>query len=182
MSADTAADFFALCLVGGVVGTAVALVVPSLRSQVAESALALAAVVAVGATAGSLYFSEVADLLPCKLCWFQRIAMYPLAVILPLAAIRRDADAAIYALPLATAGALIAGYHVQLQLFPEQSSFCELSNPCTSSLVEGLGFATIPRMSAASFALVIVLLALARMSPRQLPHPQLPQTQRLDHE
>lgn len=171
MNPGPAADFFALCLLGGVVGMTVALAVPAVRELVAESAMTLASVVAVGSTAGSLFFSEFGELVPCELCWFQRIAMYPLAIIIPLATRRRDAHGTVYALPLAVIGALIAGYHVQLQLFPEQSSFCELANPCTSSLVEGLGFASIPRMSATAFVLIIALLLLAR-SPARPPSPR----------
>src|SRR4051794_30877227 len=69
------------------------------------------------ATLGSLFFSEYADFVPCRLCWFQRIAMYPLAVILLIAALRRDRrGAALYGLPLAIAGAGVAIYHKYIEL------------------------------------------------------------------
>ena len=68
---------------------------------------------------------------------------------------------------LAAAGGLISLYHIQVQLFPEQSSFCEVSNPCSAAWVEALGFMTIPRMAAVAFALVIALLALPQPSDPQ---------------
>ena len=68
--------------------------------------------------AGSLYFSEVAGLVPCVLCWYQRIAMYPLAILLTLAAVRGDQSFRPYAATLAAIGALIAAYHVALQRIP----------------------------------------------------------------
>ena len=70
-------------------------------SAVADAAPWLSFLVAAGATAGSLYFSEVANFVPCRLCWFQRTAMYPLSVILLVAAIRRDRGARWYVVPLA---------------------------------------------------------------------------------
>lgn len=118
----------------------------------------VAALVAVGATLGSLYLSEVVGLVPCELCWFQRIAMYPLAVILTLARVRNDREALPYALSLAFIGLLIAGYHVQLQLFPEQSSFCEVANPCTNTLAQAFGTFSIPQLSLASFALLVIVM------------------------
>ena len=89
--------------------------------------------------------------------------MYPLAVILAIAAIRRDDSVTPYAITLAGAGLAIAGYHIQVQLFPSQSTFCDVANPCAGRWVEGLGFMTIPQMAAISFALVIALLTIARL-------------------
>ena len=77
-----------------------------LVAAVDDAALWIAFLVAATATAGSLYFSEVADFVPCQLCWFQRIAMYPLAVILLVAAIRRDRGVRWYVGPLAAIGAV----------------------------------------------------------------------------
>ncbi len=70
-------------------------------SAVADAGPWLSFLVAAGATAGSLYFSEVANFVPCRLCWFQRTAMYPLSVILLVAAIRRDRGVRWYVVPLA---------------------------------------------------------------------------------
>jgi disulfide bond formation protein DsbB len=127
---------------------------------IGPQALTLAFVVATVATAGSLYFSEVAHFMPCRLCWYQRICMYPLVPLLGLAAWRRDRAIRPYAAVLATVGLLIAAYHVVLERFPTlESNVCEASNPCTIIWVERLGYLTIPTMSLSAFALVLMLLA-----------------------
>ena len=82
------------------------------------NALGMAFVVAMLATIGSLYFSEVAHFDPCRLCWYQRIAMYPLVVVLGIAAVRRDADVGLYVRALAGIGALISAYHLALEWIP----------------------------------------------------------------
>ena len=136
-----------------------------LRHDIAPLALPLAALVAGTATAGSLYFSEVADFTPCPLCWYQRSAMYPLALILVLAVARRDVAVRRYAIPLALVGGAISAYHVQLERFPDQASLCTLDGPsCSVPPVEELGFVTLAVMALCGFAAVIALLAVARPS------------------
>ena len=76
--------------------------------------------IAVGATLGSLYF-EIRNFVPCEYCWYQRIAMYPLALILLIATIRRDKNIIPYAVTLSLAGFAISTYHYQLQLFPTKA-------------------------------------------------------------
>jgi disulfide bond formation protein DsbB len=146
------------------------LVAPSrleeVRQAVHGSGPALAAVVAVLATATSLWFSEGAHVPPCELCWYQRIAMYPLAVVLPLAAWRADAAIRPYALALGGSGLAVSAWHTLIETFPDlDSGSCDPTNPCTLRWVEGLGFWTIPRMAAAAFALVLTLLVLDRPQP-----------------
>ena len=170
MDVDAASDFIAVLLLGGVVGTTLALAIPALRTPLIDTARPLAALVAVGATAGSLWFSEGAGFVPCELCWFQRIAMYPLAVLLSLAALRRDRAVFPYALALAGGGLAVSLYHVQLQLWPDQSSFCELDNPCSGRWIDALGFLTIPRLAALSFALIIVLVVATNVGDRRGHH------------
>jgi disulfide bond formation protein DsbB len=100
-----------------------ALVSPGARRVLAEvrdtllgGELWVAFAVALVATLGSLFFSEIADFVPCRLCWYQRIAMYPLAALLLMAALRRDArGGALYALPMAIAGAGTAIYHIYIE-------------------------------------------------------------------
>jgi disulfide bond formation protein DsbB len=126
------------------------------------SALQLALGVALVATLGSLYLSEIANFTPCRLCWYQRIAMYPLVPILAVAAWRRDAGVRFYALPLAIVGSLISTYHVVLERFPSlESGVCEAANPCTLIWVRRFGYLTIPAMALSGFALVAVLLLTA---------------------
>jgi disulfide bond formation protein DsbB len=128
-------------------------------------ALTVAAAVAVVATLGSLYFSEVADFPPCRLCWYQRIGMYPLAVVLPIAAWRRDRQVRWYALPLAVVGGAVSIYHVVIERFPSlESGACEITNPCSIVWVERFGYLTIPAMALSGFALIAVLLVLPQES------------------
>ena len=130
-----------------------------------DNALWLAWLVAAVATAGSLYYSEVAHFTPCPLCWYQRIAMYPMAVILLVAAVRRDLPSRWYVLPQLVVGAAIAGYHTQLQAFPRHGSpFCSTTEPCTTRYVWELGFVSLPFMALAAFAFVIAMVCIAPTS------------------
>jgi disulfide bond formation protein DsbB len=134
-----------------------------LLAAVRPVALVVAAVVAVVSMLGSLYFSEVANFPPCRLCWYQRIGMYPLAVILPLAAWRRDLSVRWYALPLAVGGGLVSVYHVLIERYPSlESGSCDPTNPCSIIWVERLGYLTIPTMALSGFALIAVLLLLPK--------------------
>jgi disulfide bond formation protein DsbB len=123
--------------------------------------------VALVATAGSLYFSEVAHLTPCSLCWYQRIAMYPLALVLGVGAVRADLAVWRYALPLAAVGLLIAGYHVALEWRPTLDvGVCSTGVPCSVRYFAAFGFVSIATMSAAAFLLILALLLLLRVLDR----------------
>ena len=102
-----------------------------------DVALWLAFLVAAAATAGSLYFSELAHFIPCTLCWYQRIAMYPLSLILLIAAIRRDRGVRWYVGPLAGAGAVISTYHYLVEWYPslEGPTCARCRVPCTDVVV-----------------------------------------------
>ena len=116
-------------------------------------------VVAAGATAGSLIYSEVIHFLPCRLCWFQRIAMYPMAVILLIGSIRKEVTAKLYALPFAFGGLAISIWHYLTQLYPSlEGGACDPNNPCSARYVEVFGFITIPFMAGVAFTLIAVLL------------------------
>lgn len=156
MDPGTVATIFSLCLIGGLVGGFALFLLPRTRARLIAAAPGLAALVAVAATAGSLYFSERAGFVPCELCWYQRIAMYPMAVILLLAALRRDRAITNYAFVLAGAGFVTSAYHMQVQWFPERSNVCGLDDPCSAKWVEGLGVFTIPQMAAMAFFLIIM--------------------------
>jgi disulfide bond formation protein DsbB len=130
-------------------------------------ALHLALGVALVATLGSLYLSEIANFPPCRLCWYQRIAMYPLVPVLAMAIWRRDAGVRFYAIPLAVIGGLISTYHVVLERFPTlESGVCEAANPCTLIWVRRFGYLTIPTMALSAFALIAVLLLAAGADER----------------
>lgn len=154
------ANFFAIALLLGALGVVIAALVPTARTELARAAPVVVAVTAIGATLGSLYYSEIADYTPCTYCWYQRIAMYPMAVIVPLAIAFRDRSALRYSLALGSIGLALSLYHIQLQLFPEQASnSCEITSPCTAKWVEAFGFMTIPQMAGVSFAIIIVVSA-----------------------
>src|SRR5690606_11054580 len=114
-----------------------------------DRALAGAFGIAAVATGGSLVFSDVYHFTPCELCWYQRIAMYPLVVLLGVAAVRRDLDVRRYALPLAVVGAALSTWHVLVQRVPAMAATtsCEATAPCTGIWVEALGWLTIPTMA-----------------------------------
>ena len=175
MDVDAVSLFLALLTVGAevAVAAAVVLVVAARLSPAADRLLGqvreairgngpgLALVVAAVATAGSLYFSESANFIPCKLCWYQRIAMYPLVPLLAVGIATRDDTVRRYGLALAVPGALIATYHVLLERFPSlESGTCDPTAPCTLRWVEELGYITIPVMSLSAFLLVIAVLLL----------------------
>lgn len=133
-----------------------------LRRQLPEGGARLAWLVAVVATLGSLYFSEVAHFEPCRLCWYQRIAMYPLTVILGVGALRGDRSVVRYALPLALIGAPISLYHYAIEWFPAlESGACDPRNPCSLVWFREFGFITLPFMAGTAFALIGTLLLFA---------------------
>lgn len=113
----------------------------------------LAWTIALVATAGSLFFSEVMQLPPCVLCWYQRIAMYPLVVIIGVGIVTRDRRMKNYALPVCLTGLAISIYHNLLYygLIPESITPCAEGVSCTSRQIEWLGFITIPLMALAAF-------------------------------
>jgi disulfide bond formation protein DsbB len=124
--------------------------------------LSLAFIAALTATGGSLYFSEVAHYTPCLLCWYQRIAMYPMVVVLAVGLVRRDAAVAYISLPLALIGGAISVYHYQLEWFPEQSSICSAAGPpCSLVWFREFGFITIPFLAGTAFLLIASMSALA---------------------
>jgi len=117
----------------------------------------LAFAVAATAMSGSLYYSEIANFPPCDFCWYQRIAMYPLALILLVAAITNDRKIFRYVIPVAVIGVALSAYHIQLQLFPEQASSCAPAIPCHTQWVDQFGFVSIPFMAGAGFLAILAL-------------------------
>ena len=121
-----------------------------------ENILYLAWIQACVATLGSLYFSEVMNLQPCVLCWYQRILMYPLSLIIMVGIWRRDSALYLYVLPLSMLGFGIATYHNLLYygILPESIQPCLLGVSCTTRQIEWLGFITIPVMSLLAFTVI----------------------------
>jgi disulfide bond formation protein DsbB len=147
--------------------------VGTLGSRIADllagAEVPLAAVAALVATSGSLYFSESVGYIPCVLCWFQRIAMYPLAVVLVLGTLRRERAVAPYALAAAAAGLAVSIYHYQLEWFPDQASVCDktVSVPCSVVWFKHFGVATIPFLAGAAFLAIGTLMVVALRNERR---------------
>jgi len=137
---------------------------PAALDPGAALGLRISFVIALGATLGSLFVSEVLGYPPCVLCWYQRIAMYPLAVVLLIALWLEDRAYPRYSLPLAGLGAALAIYHNLLYygVIPEEIAPCEQGVSCTTRQVELLGFITVPLMSLAAFVTIGALGWLAR--------------------
>ena len=139
-----------------------------------DAALWIAFLVAALATAGSLYFSEVANYVPCRLCWYQRIAMYPLAVILLVAA-----DAGRPRRPLVRhprrrpSGACVSIYHYLVEWHPQlEGDACDPTNPCSLVWFREFGFVTLALMALCGFvAIIVLLLPIRRRGTRRLARP-----------
>jgi disulfide bond formation protein DsbB len=144
------------------------------RQLLSEQGLALSALVAGVATAGSLYLSEGAHLVPCRLCWFQRTMMYPLAVLLLIAAFRRDWSIRPYAITLSLIGLALSTWHYLVEWFPsleDTGGACDPTNPCSALPVpRRFGYISIPFMAGSAFLFVASVLWLAgRPRPREAP-------------
>ncbi|GHH97726.1 disulfide oxidoreductase [Neobacillus kokaensis] len=130
-----------------------------------NKSLLLSWIAAIIATLGSLYFSEVMHFIPCTLCWYQRILMYPLAIILGMAVYRNDTSINMYVLPISIIGLLISGYHILLQKVPalKQFEMCTTGVPCSKDYINWFGFITIPLLAFVAFAIItICMVILAR--------------------
>lgn len=119
-------------------------------------------VIATVATLGSLFFSEVMEFPPCALCWYQRIAMYPLVIILIIGFLKNDRNVTYYALPMSFVGWFIALYHILLAngIIPETAAPCREGVSCSTIYLDWFGFITIPLLSFVAFSAILTLLTL----------------------
>ncbi len=137
-----------------------------LRGAVRSVSLEAAAVVAVTCTAGSLYLSEVAGFLPCRLCWVQRSFMYPAALLLVAAVITRKRLLATIAAVLAGVGLPVALFHRYEQAVGDIGGVCDASNPCSGRWINHFGFVTIPTMAAVGFLAILTFVVMDRLADR----------------
>ncbi|MED1952462.1 disulfide bond formation protein B [Brevibacillus nitrificans] len=129
------------------------------RQQAMEQAMFASWGISLIATAGSLFFSEVMKYIPCNLCWYQRILMYPLVILLGVASARKDYNMSLYALILSVIGGLISLYHYLIQKVPalhELGNACGIV-PCNTDYINWFGFITIPFLALIAFTLISVL-------------------------
>lgn len=127
---------------------------------VAAHSIWLSFLVALTATLGSLFYSEIAGFEPCKLCWFQRIFMYPMVLLLGIAWWKNDKGIFRYTVALSIAGALIAAYHYLLQIGVAPAlipcSVLGYSVSCSQKFTMTFGYITIPLMSLTAFLMILL--------------------------
>ncbi len=137
----------------------------------------LAFIVATTAMLGSLYYSEIAGFIPCRLCWYQRILMYPLVAVTFVGALRRDDYLPGYVLPLSILGMGVSAYHYLMEKgFVPASTTCAVDVPCNITYVNYFGFITIAFMALVAFTLITLIMfgmwnAYRRDAAGQLPIP-----------
>jgi len=171
-SIELALGTLTLVAMGAALALAIALTLPGGRTWLSTTlggnerhVIGWAWVVSLIAMIGSLYFSDVRGLPPCLLCWYQRIAMYPLVLVLGVGLFRADSQVWRFALPLPIVGAAISVYHVALQYQPSlQVVECTTGVPCTARLLVVYGFVSIPVMASAAFLLITTLLLTMRVT------------------
>lgn len=165
--------FFALLAVATLAGAVVIGVASLLASRVRVAsgvidavrpvARPLAAAITGTCMLGSLYFSEIANYAPCRLCWYQRAAMYPLAMVLVVGAIRRWDRLWRVAVPIAVVGGSVSAYHWSIERFSFLGTgSCSAEVPCTVPWFTEFGFVTLAFMAFAGFAATIALVTVPR--------------------
>ena len=132
-----------------------------------KHAVLFAFLVALTATSGSLFYSEILGYEPCKLCWFQRILMYPQVITLGLALWLKDRGAVDSSIALSGLGAMIAGWHYYNQIAPVSNLPCAAvgySASCAQRFILEYGYITIPLMSLTAFVLIFLLMTAKKFS------------------
>ncbi|MFD1849683.1 disulfide oxidoreductase [Oceanobacillus bengalensis] len=130
------------------------------KVDISQLSLYVAWLVSVVATLGSLYFSEIRGFVPCELCWYQRILMYPLSLLLGIATFQNDRSVKKYVLPMAIIGWSISLFHYLEQKVPGFAAIKPCANgvPCSAEYINLLGFITIPFLAFVGFTLIIVFM------------------------
>jgi disulfide bond formation protein DsbB len=130
-----------------------------LRHFIKENGMLASFGIALLAMLGSLYMSEILDWPPCAFCWYQRICMYPLVLILGIATARKDWNQTTYVIPLTVIGMGLSTYHIVLQKIPAMESAgssCGII-PCNIDYLNAFGFITIPMLAWTAFFLIFIL-------------------------
>jgi disulfide bond formation protein DsbB len=166
--ADAIVVVAVVCALAALVSSSARAAVVSWARAVAPQAVPLAWIVATVTTLGSLYYSEHAGFVPCELCWYQRILMYPLVIVLGVAALRRDRTVWITAGVFVVLGAPLSLYHWLVERVPafEESSSCSATTPCSAPWFEKFGFVTLAWMAMSAFLLIGVLLVCTVLGAR----------------
>ncbi len=132
-----------------------------MSKQINSTIILLCFLLALIATLGSLFFSEIMHFVPCSMCWYQRIFMYPLVLIFLIALLYPDDKTFKYAMPIVSIGLFFAIYHnlLMFKIIPEKIVPCVQGVPCSTRYLD-MGFITIPFLSLLTYALLFVLLFL----------------------
>lgn len=131
--------------------------VKKLKNMISDNYVVITLVVSGLAAAGSLALSEIVNFAPCELCWYQRILMYPQAIIAFVALITNDQKIKKYILSLSIIGFAIATYHILLQVFPAAFQCSDEVAKCSAVQFAQFGYITIPVMAFSAFLFIIVL-------------------------
>lgn len=125
-----------------------------------QYSLYLAWLVSLIATLGSLYFSEIRGFIPCELCWYQRILMYPLTLILGIGTFQNDPSVRRFVLPMAIIGWFVSLFHYLEQKVPGFAPIkpCASGVPCSAEYINWLGFITIPFLALTAFTLISIFM------------------------
>jgi len=135
--------------------------IKGIKNIIIENHVLFAWTIASLASIGSLFYSEISGFVPCTYCWYERIAMYPLVLVLGVGIFLKSKESWIFGFPLAGIGLIITIYHYQLQIFPDQNSIsCSTDVSCTGTWIMEFGFVTMPFMALSTFLLISVLLLL----------------------
>ncbi len=165
LCADAAVILLALVGASGRLGERARDTRTAVVDWIGPQARVLALFVAGVATAGSLYYSEVAHFVPCELCWYQRICVYPLVAILAVGVARRDTATWMFAAPFVVVGVPLGIYHWLVERVPAiaDTTACSAAAPCAIPYFEELGFVTLAFMSMSALLLVGALLWVGRV-------------------
>ena len=166
--ADAVVVIAIVCAVAALLSPRARASVVSWARAVAPQSVAFAWIVATVTMLGSLYYSEHAGFVPCELCWYQRIVMYPLVIVLGVAALRRDRAVWITTFVFVGIGVPLSLYHWLVERVPafEQSSSCSAITPCSAPWFEKFGFITLAWMCMSAFLLIGVLMVCTLLGSR----------------
>ena len=124
---------------------------------------------AIAALLGSLYFSEIRGFIPCELCWYQRILMYPIPILLLVGIFNEDWFLPKYILPLSITGLGVSTYHFLLQNQVFGTTACSAGVSCATRYINVFGFITIPLLALVAFLFITVLMLGANWAYKQVP-------------
>ncbi|GAJ97685.1 disulfide oxidoreductase [Geomicrobium sp. JCM 19055] len=128
----------------------------------------IAWIVSVVAMLGSLYFSEIKGFVPCDMCWYQRIVMYPFVILLGVASFKEDQKIYVYTLPLSILGTCLSFYHYLMQKVPNFAPVtpCSEGVPCSMQYINWFGFITIPFLAFVAFLIITILMVMLLKNSR----------------